>query len=398
MSVTAAKGFCAGGMWCGIKPSGDPDLALVAAIDREPAAAAGVFTTNTVQAAPVQASRRHLEDGHAVAVVLNSGNANAATGVPGLYDAERMCRLTAEALGCGPRDVLVCSTGLIGIPLPMEAIEVGLPKLAGELSADAAGGTAAARAIMTTDTRPKESTMALSVGGVTVLIGGMAKGSAMVAPSMATMLAVATTDAAVEPPALRAALEPAVDASFHQLTVDGCTSTNDTVLVLAGGAAGAPPIEAGSGAFHSFTAALTDLLADLAEQMAADAEGSTKLVRVHVRGARSREEARRAARAVAESLLVKCSLYGEDPYWGRVLAELGASGVHLEPDRVTIAYGDVTVCAGSVAADHDGAALEAAMARRDLEITCDLGLGTGDATLLTSDLTHGYIDENMRTS
>lgn len=398
MSVTAAKGFEAGGLTCGIKDSGAPDLAIVATSTRHSVAAAGVFTTNKVQAAPVHVSRAHLENGRAAAVVLNSGNANAATGEQGLKDAERMCRLTAEGLGCEVIDVLVCSTRLIGIALPMNPIENGIPKLAGSLRTDKAGGTEAAEAILTTDTRPKQASVVMSDGGATVVIGAMAKGAAMLSPSMATMLCVATTDAAVEHTALKAMLDYAADSSFHQLTIDGCTSTNDTVLVLANGASRGPTVERGSPGFHAMTQALTEVLSDLARQMAEDAEGATKLVRVHVGGARSDEEARRAARHVAESVLVKCSLYGGDPYWGRVLSELGASGVTLEPDRVSIAYNGVTVCREGIAAAHDAENLRAAMASREIDVSCDLGLGMGAATVLTSDLTHAYVDENMGTS
>ncbi len=403
MSVVEASGFEAGGTAAGIKGGGALDLALVSTVDRRSVPAAGVFTTNRVQAAPVLVSRAHLDDGRAAAVLLNSGNANAATGERGRDDAAAACRLAADSLGCAGTDVLVCSTGLIGFPLPMGPFETGVPALVGELGSDPAAATSAAEAIMTTDTRPKEAAAVCRIPGetgseVAVTVGGMAKGAAMLAPSMATMLAVVTTDATADATVLSAMLGHAVDASFHELTIDASTSTNDTVLVLASGASGSAPVETGTAAFHELTGALTGVLRDLAEQMAADAEGATKLVRVHVRGARSREEARRAARAVANSQLVKCSLYGQDPYWGRVLSELGASGVGLEAERVSIAYDDVTVCAGGVAAEHDPAAVAAVMGRRELTLTCDLGLGTGAATVLTSDLTHAYVDENMRTS
>lgn len=398
MSVTAAQGFEAGGTACGIKAGGAPDLAMVATSGRQPVSAAAVFTTNKVQAAPVRVSREHLGDGRATAVVLNSGNANAATGESGLRDAERMCQLTAESLACDVTDVLVCSTGLIGIPLSMAPIEAGIPALAGTLSSAPAGGSDAARAIMTTDTHPKEAAASVSVKGATVTVGAMAKGAAMLSPAMATMLCVVTTDAQIAPGDLRGLLDVAVEASFHQMTVDGCTSTNDTVIALASGASGAPAIERGTSAYHDLSQALTAVLQDIARQMARDAEGATKLVAIHVGGARSDEEARRAARQVANSLLVKCSFYGQDPYWGRVLSELGASGVALEPDRVSVAYGGVVVCRGGVAAEHDVEAVRQVMADREIEVACDLGLGTGSATILTSDLTHAYVDENMGTS
>jgi glutamate N-acetyltransferase/amino-acid N-acetyltransferase len=361
--------------------------------------AAGVFTSNLVAAAPVQISRVHLHDGRAAAVVLNSGNANAATGEPGRRDALRMAELTAEGLGCAPRDVLVCSTGLIGIPMPMEPVETGVPKLVGALSADAAGGTAAADAILTTDTVRKETVQRVDLArGVTATIGGMAKGAAMLSPAMATMLAVLTTDAAIDPVALRSSLGRAVVDSFNSLVVDDCTSTNDTVLVLANGSAGNELLTRSSRAYEPFCDALDAACADLARQMAADAEGATKLVTLVVRGARSAAEARTAARAVARSQLVQCSLYGNDPYWGRVLSELGASGARFDPERADIAYQGVIVCRDGVAAAHDATALAARMEPRDIEIECDLHAGTGEATVTFTDLTHAYVDENMTTS
>jgi len=383
--VTAVAGFVAAGLACGIKPSGDPDLALVATDDALPATAAGVFTTNLAQAAPVQVSRRHLANGRASAVVLSSGNANAATGEPGRHDAARMCELAAHGLGLAADDVLVCSTGLIGIPMPMDALEVGIPKICGELAAD--GGGRAARAIMTTDTLVKEAVA--RAGAATV--GGMAKGAAMLSPAMATMLAVVTTDAAVDHGTLQRALAQAVSQSFDCLSVDGCRSTNDTVLVLANGRAGAVDP-------HGLTDALTEVCGSLAEQMARDAEGATKFVRVEVVGARSAAEAQVAARAVANSQLVQCSLNGNDPYWGRVLSELGASGAHLDPETVDISYNGITVCRDGVACAHDETALGRALAETDIEIRCDLRLEHGEATMLTTDLSHAYIDENRRTS
>jgi glutamate N-acetyltransferase/amino-acid N-acetyltransferase len=401
MSVTAARGFVAAGVAAGIKPSGRPDLSLVATADHRPVTAAGVFTTNLVAAAPVQLSRRHLAAaGKAAAVVLNSGNANAATGEPGLTVAETTAALVAEALGCERHHVLVCSTGLIGIPMPIEPFTTGVPAVAAALAAGPEAGRSAAEAIMTTDTVPKEAVATFEVAGTTVTVGGMAKGAAMLSPAMATMLAVITTDAAVEPQALQAALTRAVDDSFNLMTTDGSRSTNDTVLVLAGGAAGNPPITAGTLEAHALTDALTAVCASLSDQMATDAEGATKFVRLTVKGARSRSEALQAARAVAESQLVKCSLFGGDPYWGRILSELGASGAYLDPDRVDIAYNGFTVCIGGVAAPggYDADDLMKSMQQRDIEITADLRLGNGEATVTTVDLTPGYIDENMRTS
>jgi glutamate N-acetyltransferase / amino-acid N-acetyltransferase len=396
VSVTAAHGFEAGGVACGIKSSGAPDLALVTTADRRPVSAAGVFTTNLVQAAPVQVSRQHLQNRRAAAVVLNSGNANAATGEHGRRDARRMCELTAESIGCAPEDVLVCSTGLIGVPLPMAPIETGIPELAEALGPQ---GELAAEAILTTDTGRKEARERVDLAdGTVVTVGGMAKGAAMLAPSMATMLAALTTDAAVDPPALHEMLAAAVDTSFHELSIDGCTSTNDTVLALANGQTGNAPIESGSSDASRLEEAFRRVCFSLSVQMASDAEGATKLVDITVRGARTRDEARRAARTVAESQLVQCSLNGGDPYWGRVLSELGVSGAGFDPEEVAIAYGDVIVCRDGVRAEHDPVQLHKIMNERSITVTCDLNAGSERATMRTTDLSHAYIDENRRTS
>ncbi len=392
MSVTAARGFAAAGSACGIKATGAADLALVASTIG-PVVAAGVFTANRAAAAPVVVSRAHIvaTGGRAVAVVLNSGNANAATGPAGLDQARRTAALAAVELGCRPEEVLVCSTGLIGIPLPFGAVEAGIAGLVAALDPGPRGAARAAAAILTTDTRTKE--VVLTGDGVTV--GGMAKGAAMLAPDLvgpsATMLAVLTTDAEVDPATLGAGLEAAVAGSFNALTVDGCTSTNDTVLVLASGVAGPPT----PGVLEDLLAAAC---ADLAGQMADDAEGATKVATVTVTGARTVADARRAARRIAESQLVQCSLAGADPYWGRVVSEAGSSGAELDPDRLSVRYGGVEVCRAGAAAPHDAAAVAAHMAGRHLAIEVDLGLGPGTATLTTTALSHAYVDENMGTS
>ena len=383
MSVTAPKGFVAAGAHIGIKPSGNPDLSLVATADGLPVAAAGTFTQNLACAGPVQVSKRHLAVGaHASAVILNSGNANCATGTD-VAVAEAMCDATAAALGCAATDVLVCSTGLIGIPLDGGLVTAGIAALAPQRSAD--GGAAAARAIMTTDTVPKE----VVVTGDTWTIGGMAKGAAMLAPNMATMLAVLTTDAAVEPDELQAALSAAVAGSFNRIVVDGCTSTNDTVLLLASGVAGPPadPTE--------FWVGLGAATLSLAQQMARDAEGHTKVVTIQIDGAADEVEAERAARKLATSLLVKCSFYGQDPYWGRVLSDLGTAGVALAIDDVTIAYDDVVVSTGRAPTGADAAHV---LHQPEFTLRCDLGVGEGSYWVITNDLTHAYVDENMGTS
>jgi len=382
MSVTAAAGFLAAGGHVGIKASGDPDLALVATDDGAPVPAAGTFTQNLACAGPVQVSKRHLAAAaRATAVVLNSGNANCATGTD-VAVAEAMCEATAAAVGCEATDVLVCSTGLIGIPLDPDLVTAGVAALAPRRAAD--GGAAAARAIMTTDTVPKE----VVVAGDGWTIGGMAKGAAMLAPNMATMLAVLTTDAAVDGDALQAALGRAVSTSFNRVVVDGCTSTNDTVLLLASGRAGRPDPAA-------FQEALAAACWSLAGQMAHDAEGHTKVVTVQITGAASDAEAEVAARKLATSALVKCSFYGSDPYWGRVLSDLGTAGVAMDVDAATIAYDDVVVSRGRAPTGADAAAVAALPA---YTLACDLGAGTGSYWVVTNDLTHAYVDENMGTS
>jgi glutamate N-acetyltransferase/amino-acid N-acetyltransferase len=389
VSVTAPKGFVAAGGSAGIKAGDEPDVAVIATADGRAVPAAGVFTANLAAAAPVQVSREHLAvtGGKSAGVVLTSGNANAATGAPGREAAERLCAAVGKGIGSSADEILVGQTGLIGIPFPIEVIEPHLGAIVDARAGDEDAAHRAARAIMTTDTRPKE----VVVAGDGFSVGGMAKGAAMLAPNMATMLAVCTTDAKVDAATLGEALLDAVDASFNAVTVDGCSSTNDTVLVLASGL-GLEPRRA------AFTAALTEACISLAEQMVADAEGATKVAHVRVRGAQSDGDAHRAARKVAESMLVQCSLFGADPYWGRIVSELGSAGTPFQLDSVSVAYGGVVVCAGGVAAAHDEAAVKAHMAGRHIEITCDLGLGPGEAVVLGTDLGYGYIDENRITS
>jgi glutamate N-acetyltransferase / amino-acid N-acetyltransferase len=379
--VTVVPGFVAAGVACGIKDSGAPDLALVATADGRPVPAAGVFTSNLAAAAPVQVSRAHLQatGGHASAVIINSGNANAATGAAGRAHAERMCELVAEGLGCRPEEVLVCSTGLIGIPLPLAAVESGIPPLLA--ARDANGFPHAALAMMTTDIGPKDVVHT----GEGFVVRGIAKGAAMLAPNMATMLAVLATDAAATPAELQDFLQVAVSGSFNELSVDGATSTNDTVIAFAAGGAG-PQI--------GLAGEMAGVCAELATLMADGAEGATKRARVRVVGAASVDDARRAARKVAESQLVQCSLYGADPYWGRIVSELGSAGTAFDIDKVSIAYDGVVVCRAGVAVAYEGTLLQ----EHDVEITCDLGLGDGGAVMTFTDLSPEYIAENMRTS
>jgi glutamate N-acetyltransferase/amino-acid N-acetyltransferase len=388
MSVTAAKGFAASGAVAGIKASGAADLSLVVALNGAVPAAA-TFTTNKAAAAPVQVSRANIaaSNGRVGAVILNSGCANAATGPDGLAAARATTGHVAKALRLADNEVLVCSTGLIGIPLPADKILAAVPGLVASLGESEADGLAAAEAILTTDTHAKQ--VVVTSGDVTV--GGMVKGAGMIAPNMATMLAVLTTDAKVSSEDLARALRAAVEVSFNELTVDGCTSTNDTVIAMASGLS--------SELDHDeLVRVLTLACQDLAMQLADDAEGTTRVCKVHVRGARSYEDARRAGRRVAESLLVKTSFFGADPYWGRVLSELGSSGADFDLEKVTIAYGESVVFANGGEVPHDREAAASYMSAKLFELHCDLGLGSEQATILTTDLGHGYIDENMRTS
>jgi len=389
MSITTPKGFVAAGLAAGIKASGALDLALLATDDGAAVPTAATFTTNLAAAAPVQVSRAHLAaaGGRSAAVVVSSGNANAATGRPGRENAERMCELTAEGLGVPAEQVLVCSTGLISYPLPMAPIESGIPALVAARSGSEQAAADAAAGILTTDSGRKE----VLVHGSGYTVAGMAKGAGMLAPNMATMLAFLTTDADLEPGTLADLLRIAVRDSFNSMTVDGCTSTNDTVVLMASGRAGrADP--------NVVVDSVTEACADLVGQMARDAEGASKVANVRVTGARTDGDAHRAARKVAESLLVKCSLNGADPYWGRVASELGSAGVDFDMDRLTIAYGGVVVCREGVSVGHDEAAVADHLAGALIDLHCELGLADGDGVAMTVDLGYGYIDENRTTS
>lgn len=396
--VCAPAGFKAAGIAAGIKQLDALDVASV--VSDRPATAAGVFTTNKVKAASVLLSQRFLAERDTFrAIICSSGNANAATGEQGLGVANKMCAAAAAELGCSPGEVLIAQTGLIGIPL--DAVIAAAGAATAVRKASEQGGRAAARALLTTDTREKLATATCDIGGTHVTVSAMAKGAAMLAPAMATMLAVLTTDVAAEPAILRRALADAMPDSFSSLIVDGCTSTNDTVFLLANGASGAsvaggPDLDASG--YTAFAAAVRAVCASLAEQMAHDAEGATKFLTVKVHGAASMPDARRAAKAVAGSLLIKCSLAGEDPYWGRVLADIGASGAHFDPGRVVISYGGTVVCRFGAAAAHDAGAVKDHMATEEIEIGIDLGAGDFCAHAFGCDLTHAYVTENMGTS
>lgn len=382
MSVTAPAGFRAAGVTAGLKPSGRPDLALVVN-DGPLRVAAGVFTTNRVQAAPVQYSRAAVADGTARAVVLNSGGANACTGPDGLADTRRTARHVAAALGAQEQDVLVCSTGMIGVRLPMDLLLAGADQAVAALTGD--GGAAAATAIMTTDTVAKEA----HVVGDGWQVGGMAKGAGMLAPGLATMLVVLTTDAVIDAATAQAALRRATAVTFDRVDSDACMSTNDTVLLLASGASGVTPDLA------QLDAAVHDVCAQLARALVADAEGATHDIAVQVRNASDEAAAVAVARAVSRSNLFKAAVFGNDPNWGRVLSAVGTVPPDVAPydaDLLDVAINGVQVCrAGGVGDSRDLVDLAAA---REVRVDVDLHAGTARATVWTNDLTHDYVHEN----
>ena len=387
MSVTAAPGFIAAGCHAGIKHR-KYDMALIATDDRKPVTAVAVFTRNKFVAPPVVLDRARLaaSGGKAAAILVNSGNANAGTGAAGLADAEAMSQAAADALGIDKAHVLVSSTGVIGTPLPMDVILKATPRLAKKLSVE--GGHDAARGILTTDHVPKEAV----VKGSTFTLGGMAKGCGMIAPNMATMLAYLTTDAELPREKLQQILRDAADATFNTLNVDGATSTNDSVVLLANGRAG--PVDPAE-----FADAVHRLCEDLTWQMARDSEGMTKMVMLTVTGAASDAEARAAAKAIAENNLVKCSWYGSDPYWGRLLAAAGSCGVAFETEASLVKYGGILVAMGGTAVDHDRSGVGEHMMQPRIEIEVGLGTaGSGTARMIGIDLGPGYIKENSQTS
>jgi glutamate N-acetyltransferase/amino-acid N-acetyltransferase len=386
-NATSPKGFRSAGVHCGVKRE-KPDLALL--LSDVPASAAGVFTTNKVKAAPVRYTQSAVAAGRAQAIVVNSGNANACTGEAGLADSEEMAKLTAGSLGLAADLVLVASTGVIGVPLPMDAIRSGIPVAVNALSSD---GEAAARAILTTDNFPKTAAVRLDIDGVGVTIGGMAKGAGMIHPNMATTLCFLTTDASVPPAVLRGALKRAVQESFNSITVDGDTSTNDTVLVLANGCAGGAPITNGE-ALARFTAALTLVAGELARMVVRDGEGATKLVEISVEGAASDLEARQAAMTVANSLLVKTALHGGEPNWGRILAALGRSGVEMNEETTDVSFGALDVVRAGLGVPGVWDAAAAALEEKEVSIRIRLAMGNGAAKVWTSDLSEEYVRIN----
>jgi glutamate N-acetyltransferase / amino-acid N-acetyltransferase len=393
-STTTPAGFRAGTAACGIKYANRDDLAVVTS-DRACTAAA-LFTTNKVKAAPVRYDMALLGRNATGlrALIVNSGNANACTGKPGDEATAATAQALQQALDLPADSVFVMSTGVIGVPLPVEKLLLGIATLA--VGLDAANGPAAARAIMTTDTRPKYAALAVELpSGTTIHVGGMSKGAGMIHPNMATMLACVTTDAAVEPATLDAALRYAADRSFHSISIDGDTSTNDTLLILANGASGATPIttlDTPDG--QAFLAGLTALCQKLAQEIVRDGEGATRFVTINLRGATSDAEARQAALTIARSPLVKTALFGADPNWGRVLCALGYSGVELDPERVILHFGGLPVLENGLPLDFDEKAAHELLNTPEVTIDADLGLGEGSATVWTCDFSYDYIKVN----
>lgn len=394
--VTAPKGFRATGIYCGIKKL-KKDLALV--VSDVQAHAAGVFTQNLVAAAPVVFNKELLAaHPSGRAIVVNSGNANACTGDKGMEDARSMAATAAQELGIDAAEVFVSSTGVIGQRLPIEKIIAGIRNAVPLLSADA--HTAAAEAIMTTDTFVKEAAVHFVLNGKTVTIGGMAKGSGMIAPNMATMLAFVTTDVQIHPTALQAAVKRTTDRSFNRITVDGDTSTNDMAIVLANGLAGNPEITSTvEPAFTAFCEALEAVLVKLSKMIVMDGEGATKFIEIRVVGGRTESEATQAARSIANSNLVKTAINGEDANWGRILAAVGYSGIQFDPGEVTIHFGDVPILTKNYGIDFSEEAAAAVLHGREITITVDLHQGNAESIFWTCDLSKEYvaINANYRT-
>lgn len=389
--ITAAQGFLAAGVHAGMKKPSVLDLALI--VSEREASVAGMFTTNRVAAAPVLLDRLHLRHRLARAIIVNSGNANACTGTQGLADAREMAALVAAQLQVPLHTVFVGSTGVIGQPLPIAGIKRSLPALAARLRRS--GGRAAARAIMTTDLRPKEVALQATISHRLVTLGGMAKGSGMIHPDMATMLAFLATDAAVEPSALQAALKHAVDRSFNCISVDGDTSTNDTVLLLANGAAGNAPLREKSREWPLFQRLVDGACLALAMQVCRDGEGVTKIMEVVITGARTQREAKLAANAVATSCLVKTAVFGEDANWGRILAAIGRSGARVDQDKIDLSLGGRPIVKGGVSLGPQAERrIARVVKRKQFTIIADLHQGQATARLWTTDLSYDYVRIN----
>ncbi len=389
--VTSAQGFSACGVEAGIKYADRKDMAMI--VSDGPAVAAGVFTCNQIKAAPVRLSMQHVSKGKARAIVANSGNANACTGLQGIEDAKETAALAAFLLNCKDTEVLICSTGRIGRPMPMPALRKGLRKAVKALSPD--GGEDAAKAIMTSDTRLKQCAVKVKIDGQWVTVGGCAKGAGMIDPLMATMLCFLTTDAVIDRRSLQTTLRDAVDHSFNAITIDGDMSTNDTVLALASGRAGNNILRSYHKDYDVFQAAVRHVTLDLAHQIVMDGEGVTKFVQVSVKGAASQNEAKIAAESIANSALIKTSWTGNDPNWGRLMAALGYAGVKVKEELVDIYYDGLMAVRHGRRSGCPDTRLKAVAAKPRFVITVQLHLGQGEHTVYTSDLSEEYVRLNM---
>lgn len=389
--MNTIKGFRFSTVEAAIKKAGRKDLALI--FSEVPATAVAVFTTSTVKAAPVLVSQKHITSGSAQVLVVNSGNANACTGEPGMAAARETVHLVAKGLGISDTAVQVCSTGVIGVQMPMDRVRAAFPAVFSGLSSGTLEDVA--QAIMTTDTFPKLAAKTEQVGGIRYTVAGIAKGAGMIMPNMATMLSFIITDAAVEPGFLDSSFRQAVDRSFNAITVDGDTSTNDTCLLMANGMAGNPRITGGSPEGNSFESALNDVLLSLAKQIVKDGEGATKFVEIRVSGAKNDADAKRAALAIANSSLVKTAFFGQDANWGRIFAAVGYSGAEVDQSLLSLHFDEVCmarngICAGDDAEERGTAVLK----QKEFTVTVDLGIGSSSATVYTSDLTHEYVSIN----
>ena len=388
--VTFPKGFKAAGVKAGIKKSGNLDLALI--YTEKEAAVAGVFTKNAVAAAPVIVSREVVKGGKAHAIVANAGCANACTGETGLANARKMAALAAAEVGCAPDEVLVGSTGIIGVNLPMDKLEAGIKAAAAELSED--GSKNAGNAIITTDTYSKAGSCEVEIGGKAVRFGVIAKGSGMIQPNMATMLCYITTDANISSQLMQKALSDIVEVSFNMISVDGDMSTNDTVLVLANGESGAPEITEGSPEYDKFYATLKEICQELSKRIAADGEGATKFLTINVSGTKTFEDAKTVAMSIAKSPLVKTAFFGEDPNWGRVICAVGYAGIPMVPEKTVIRFGGIPVYANGLGAEFKEEDIHKVMAEHDIVIDVEMGMGDAKATVWSCDFSYEYVKIN----
>ena len=388
--VTFPKGVKAAGVKAGIKKSGNLDLALI--YTEKEAAVAGVFTKNAVAAAPVIVSREVVKGGKAHAIVANAGCANACTGETGLANARKMAALAAAEVGCAPDEVLVGSTGIIGVNLPMDKLEAGIKAAAAELSED--GSKNAGNAIITTDTYSKACSCEVEIGGQAVRFGAIAKGSGMIQPNMATMLCYITTDANISSQLMQKALSEIVEVSFNMISVDGDMSTNDTVLVLANGASGAAEITDGSPEYDKFYATLKEICQELSKRIAADGEGATKFLTINVSGTKTFEDAKTVAMSIAKSPLVKTAFFGEDPNWGRVICAVGYAGIPMVPEKTVIKFGGVPVYANGLGAEFNEDDIHKVMAEHDIVIDVEMGMGDAQATVWSCDFSYEYVKIN----